>query len=210
MDSKWCFVRGNPGQVFCLWSNLDRPAYQDALLLFLNPCKYRLKSLLGLMFVTAAITAPRTVQAQREAPRGSYLLFSGAFAGGYGGQLGIINARDFFTREVLILGDFHAALDPGNGSNQVVFLIGGALRVFGFDRMIGNAAYRGFDLDLGFRVGPGFTFSTRETRADKNRRFNLFLEPYLRLSVGVGSRNALLFEWATTRPNVRLGFWLGL
>lgn len=146
--------------------------------------------------------------AQRQAPRGSYLMVAGAVLGGYGGQLGYFSVKDFYTREALVLADLHAALDPGNGSNQVVFFIGGSLRTLGFKRTIGNTPYKGFDLDVGFRVGPGFTFSTRETRADKNRRFNLFVEPYARLSVGVGARNAMVLEWATTRPGIRIGIWL--
>ena len=166
--------------------------------------------MLGWVLVVIVLSPAPFAYAQRQAPRGSYLLVAGAVTGGYGGQFGYLNARDFFTQEALVLADFHAALDPGNGSNQVVFFIGGALRALGFKRTIGNTPYQGFDLDVGFRAGPGFTFSTRETRADKNRRFNLFVEPYLRLSIGVGSRNAFLLEWATTRPNVRFGFWLSV
>ncbi len=189
-------------------SPFDRGAYRGVRVLFLTTRKSSLNysTLLGLLFVL--ILFPERASAQRTEPRGSFLQLGTAALGGYGLQVGYVNAKDFFTREVLVLGDVSTAFDPGQGSNQVVFMIGGALRVFGFERTIGNVPYRGFDFDLGFRIGPGLSFSTRETRATKNRRFNLFLEPYLRFSFGFGLLNAFFLEAGTTRPYMRAGMWI--
>ena len=131
-----------------------------------------------------------------------------AAVGGVGVQIGFVNAKDFVTREVTVLADLLTAVDPESGNNQVVVTIGGALRLFGFERTIGNEAYRGYDVDLGFRIGPGLSFSTRETRSEKNKRFRLFLEPYVRISVSTRLIKILFLEAGTTRPCVRLGTWI--
>ncbi len=145
---------------------------------------------------------------QRQEPVGTYMQAGLAAAGGAGVQIGFVNAKDFVTREVTVLADFLTAVDPASGSNQVVVTIGGALRLIGFVRTIGNVAYRGYDVDLGFRVGPGLSFSTRETRSEKNKRFNLFLEPYVRISAGTRLIKFLFLEAGTTRPHFRLGTWI--
>ncbi|GMQ82790.1 MAG: hypothetical protein BMS9Abin05_2252 [Rhodothermia bacterium] len=191
-------------------SRFDRGAYRGVGVLFLTTRKYSLNysTFLGLLIVL--ILFPERASAQRTEPRGSFLQVGPSALGGYGVYVGYINAKDFFTREVLVLGDVRAALDPGHGSNQIVLMIGGALRVFGIERTVGNVPYRGFDTDLGFRIGPGLSFSTRETRATKNQRFNLFLEPYARFSFGIGLLNAAFLEVGTTRPHLRAGVWLRL
>ena len=119
-------------------SRFDRGAYHGVRVLFLTTRKSSLNysTLLGLLFVL--ILFPERASAQRTEPRGSFLQLGTAALGGYGLQVGYVNAKDFFTREVLVLGDVSTAFDPGQGSNQVALMFGGALRVFGFERTIGN------------------------------------------------------------------------
>jgi hypothetical protein len=123
--------------------------------------------------------------------------------------VGVVNARDFFTREVILQTDLRSVVDPQVASSQVVFLLGGAIRVFGFERTIGNVGYRGYDIDAGLRIGPAYSFSTRETAADRNRRFHLFIEPFLRVSARTHLLDVVFLETGTTRPHVRLGVWIG-
>ena len=149
------------------------------------------------------------VFAQRAEPMGNHVVAGLTFLNGYGVQLGLVNARDFFTREVLLHTDLRSVVDPQVASSQVVFLLGGALRVFGFERSIGNVPYRGYDIDTGLRIGPAYSFSTRETDASRNRRFHLFVEPFLRVSARTSLLDVVYLETGTTRPHVRLGIWIG-
>lgn len=182
--------------------------------MFLAPSKYRLNcsyprwTRFALCIILVTVITPSTATGQRQEPTGTFVHAGLAAAGGVGVQFGFVNAKDFFTREVTVLADFLTALDPESGNNQVVVTIGGALRLFGFERTIGNVAYRGYDVDLGFRIGPGLSFSTRETLSEKNKRFNLFLEPYVRISVSSRMIEVLFLEAGTTRPLFRLGIWI--
>ena len=141
---------------------------------------------------------------------GSHVAAGVALVNGTGVQVAYINAQDFFTRELSVQADLGSRFNPGVDRNQLVFAFGGALRVFGFERTIGTVGYRGYDIDVGFRIGPGFSFSTRESRADRNRRFNLVMEPYIRISARTGFVHAVYLEAGTSRPHIRFGFWLQL
>jgi len=77
----------------------------------------------------------------------------------------------------------------------------------GIGRTIGNADYRGWDLDVGVRIGPGLLFEFRESRADKNRRFNLFVEPFARVVARPGG-TTFFAELGGQRPVLRAGFWI--
>lgn len=148
------------------------------------------------------------VAAQSIEPTGSFVSVGLTGLNGFGADLGFVNVGDFFSREVLVHSDLRSVISPGDKSSLVVFSFGGSLRVFGFERTIGNVGYRGYDIDAGFRVGPGFTFSTRETRAEKKRRFNLFMEPFLRVSFRTRLVPVLYLETGTTRPQLRFGAWI--
>lgn len=128
--------------------------------------------------------------------------------GGRGLQLGVLSARTVFTREVLLLTDLEPLVRDVNRQARVVLLPGVSLRLFGFERLIGGAGYRGFDIDIGFRAGPGLTFSGNETEADRNRRFELVLEPFLRITAAQTPRLAWVVELGSTRPAFRAGVWV--
>ncbi len=83
-----------------------------------------------------------------------------------------------------------------------------SLRLFGFERLIGGAAYRGFDVDLGLRAGPGLSFAANETAEERNRRFELAIEPFFRFTTARGRRMAWLAEIGSARPSFRLGMWI--
>ena len=134
----------------------------------------------------------------------------GGLPGG-GVQLGYITARSFFTTE----GFLYAEGTPpafGEGALQVSAGFGGAVRLFGLSRLLGSTAWYAatFNLDLGLRLGPSLHFAEGETAADKNQRFSLFLEPFLRFAPGRGGRWALFFEAGTQRPYLRLGALMDL
>jgi len=171
-------------------------------------CARACRTPFSLCVLLFSISAQCTAYGQQLEPSGTFVHAGIAAGGGAGVQLGFVNAKDFFTREVTVLADLLAAVDPESGSNYVVVTLGGALRLFGFERTIGNVAYRGYDVDLGLRVGPGLSFSTRETRSQKNRRFDLILDPYVRISVSTRLIKVLFLEAGTTRPRFRLGTWI--
>ncbi len=143
---------------------------------------------------------------QRE-PSGVYATTGVAALRGAGITGGVVRARDFFVSEVNLLSDLLPVLDPSRGKRQVVLALGVAVRVFGFERIIGGAAYRGYDIDVGFRVGPGLSFSTRETKASRNTRFSLLVEPYVRYSRKMSPGRIWFFEAGSIRPHFRAGIW---
>ena len=108
----------------------------------------------------------------------------------------------------MILADLDPLWRVADRRARVVVLPGVSLRMFGFERLIGGAAYRGFDIDAGLRAGPGLTFDTDETSAERDRRFELVLEPFLRLTSAGSGRLAWLLEIGSTRPALRFGVWI--
>ena len=128
-----------------------------------------------------------------------------AFPGG-GAQLGFVTARSFFTTETFLYAE---GTPPalGEGSVQLSAAFGAAIRLFGLSRLLGSTAWyvETFNLDVGLRLGPSLHFAENETRADKNQRFSLFLEPFLRFAPGLSADWALFVEAGTHRPYLRLG-----
>lgn len=165
-----------------------------------------------LVFITmlpgAASSRAQTVNPVRLEPTGSQIQATGATWGGNGLQLGIVSARSVFTREIIVLMDAEPVLRDVNRQARVVLLPGVSLRAFGFERLIGGAAYRGFDLNVGFRAGPGITFGSDESLADRNRRFELVLEPFIRITARQNHSLTWLVELGSTRPAARAGFWI--
>lgn len=141
-------------------------------------------------------------------PEGSFLTAGVAAVRGVGVQIGYVTARNFYTREITGIVDLLPLLDRARGSVQLAVTVGGAIRLLGFERTIGNAPYRGYDLDIGFRIGPGLSYAENESRAMRDRRFNLFLEPYLRFTMASGTRRVLYLEAGIIRPHIRLGWWI--
>lgn len=107
-----------------------------------------------------------------------------------------------------MLADIDPLVRDVEGRARVVLMPGMSVRLFGFERLIGGAAYRGFDMDIGLRAGPGLSFNTDESAADRNRRFELVLEPFVRLTTAQSRSVAWMLELGSTRPAARFGVWL--
>ena len=178
-----------------------RPLYPTAPHLFLTGVP-RLVVALVAVFVLSPIPA-----VVGQVPEGAQLQVGPAALPGVGIQLGYVAAKNFFTRELNVVADLSAFRSSGNV--QTALALGGAVRIFGIWRTIGNTPYGGLDVDLGMRIGPGLLFELRESRAAKNRRFNLFVEPFVRTSARVGDTLVYL-ELGGQRPHARAGFWISL
>ena len=88
--------------------------------------------------------------------------------------------------------------------------VGAAFLPLNVWRTIGQADY-GYDLDLGLRLGPRLRFVEEPTRADKNRQFSLFLDPFLRLRGRIGRAPRIYFvEIGPVRPSLRVGLLFGV
>lgn len=164
------------------------------------------------LIVTAACClavagGPSDASAQSVAPSGTHLQAGATVFGGIGVTAGMVDARTLYTREVHLVSDLEPILRKSREQGRVALLLGVGLRLYGFERLIGGAGYRGFDLDIGLRVGPGLSFSTRDSRIARNRRFVLLVEPNVRLSGAIHPSRALFVEAGTTRPYVRFGLW---
>ncbi len=153
-----------------------------------------------LLFLVVALTP-----AAAQTPLGKQVQVGAAGLPGVGLQAGYLAAQNFFTREINLVADLSSF--RSNGDVQTALAIGGSVRIMGIGRTIGNAYYRGWDLDVGARIGPGLLFEFRESRADKNRRFSLFLEPFVRVVARPG-RTAFYAELGAQRPVLRAGFWI--
>jgi hypothetical protein len=144
---------------------------------------------------------------QHIEPRGRYVQVGVATLPGLGLTVGSISARTLYTREVHIISNLQPAFRSTEDQINVAALVGFSVRVFGFERLVGNAGYRGFDVDLGLRAGPGLSFSSRDSKVDKNRRFVLLVDPIARIS---RASNAAIFfmEVGGATPSIRIGVWV--
>ena len=123
---------------------------------------------------------------------------------GIGVQLGYIQTQTIYTLEVMSYAD---ALPWREGYPVYLSVgVGATLRPLGVLRLIGHADY-GYDLDIGVRFGPGLFFTDDATRAEKNRQFSLFLDPFLRFSMRPGN---YFIEVGPQRPYVRMGLWINV
>ena len=157
------------------------------------------------LFILMAGVSPAA--AQTRAPRGTYIQVGPAFASGIGLNVGAASAKTLYTREIQFITDLQPVFSGPEDQARIAALIGFSIRVFGFERLLGNAAYRGFDIDVGLRVGPRLTFSTRDSRFDKNRRFLLVAEPMVRFTRAT-ARFIGFAELGTDSPHARIGIWI--
>ncbi|MCY3630863.1 MAG: hypothetical protein F4X61_00325 [Rhodothermaceae bacterium] len=125
---------------------------------------------------------------------------------GAGMQFVHIQARSIYSLEVLASVD--TELWKERTPVYVSAGVGAALRPLGILRVIGQANYS-YDLYLGIRFGPALTFLHEQTRAEKNRQFSLFLDPFLRYTRPVGQQTAFI-EIGAQRPSLRIGLWIPL
>ena len=139
--------------------------------------------------------------------QGRWLQLTAAAWPGVGAQVVYVQARRMYTFEALAYADFL----PWQDRNPLYVStgVGAAIRPLGVIRTIGGANFA-YDVDLGIRTGPTLTFIQDPTRADKNRQFSLFLDPFVRLELHALDRTTLVLEVGAQRPSFRLGVWLGL
>lgn len=138
---------------------------------------------------------------------GKHIQIGPAGVPGIGVQVGYLSAQNLFTRELNTVADLSSF--GSHGDLQVTAALGGSVRLLGIARTIGKSYYRGWDVDLGLRIGPSLLFEFRESRASKNRRFNLFVEPFARVVASPG-KTIFFAELGVQRPAIRGGFWIGL
>ncbi len=156
-------------------------------------------SLAGICLLSACFCRAQT------APTGRHLQIGPAFVPDYGLQLGYVSLRSFYTREVVL--NFNTSPFRSDGNVQISGGLGGSIRILGISRTIGNAAYRGFDVDVGLRFGPGLVFAFKETRSSKNQRFSLFGDVFTRLTSTLGRHTVWYLEAGLHNPSFRAGVW---
>ena len=159
-----------------------------------------------LVALLLSVAAPLEVRAQIGVAAQPQLQMGLGGLPGAGVQVGYVTARSFFTVESQL---YVEGVLPSFGEGNVHFSagFGGAIRLFGLSRLLGSPAWYVdvFDVDLGLRLGPSLAFAENETPADRNKRFSLFLEPFLRIAPSVAEDWALFVEVGPQRPVVRIG-----
>ncbi len=129
---------------------------------------------------------------------------------GLGLQAGYVAPRSVITTEGMLYVDVTPSFGGGEGSVQISAGIGGALRPLRLARLLTGADPPSYDLDFGLRFGPGLFFAFNETRARKNQRFSLFLDPYARFSSALNTRRTFFIEAGIQRPILRAGIWVDI
>lgn len=127
---------------------------------------------------------------------------------GLGAQVGYLSPGAFFVTEGMVFVDGVPPFLGGEGTVQVSVGGGGAIRTLGIARLFSEEGFEGYDVDFGARFGPALAFSTNETRAEKNQRFSLFFDPYLRFVTRFNERFTVFAEAGAQRPLVRGGLWV--
>jgi hypothetical protein len=123
---------------------------------------------------------------------------------GIGVQATYVAPGRMYTREALLISDLSRL--GSKRSSQVAVAIGGAIRIIGSLEVLGMARPRRYDIHAGVRIGPGLLFRFAEDKADRNRRFSLTFEPFVRYTISL--KRLFYIEAGVTRPNIRLGFKL--
>lgn len=161
------------------------------------------------LFIAAAafsiLVAPAAIGQTRASnelqPAANNVLLGIGALPGIGMQATYIAAGQMYTREALFYADV-SKLNP-RGSTQVAVAIGASMRIVKSLEVLGLSRPRLYDVHLGVRIGPGLLFGFDEERADRNQRFNLVVEPFVRYTL---SRRRLFYiEAGLSRPNVRIG-----
>lgn len=133
-----------------------------------------------------------------------YLQAGVAVIPGVGLQASYVQPRPLYTMEGALYVDFSPSFAGGEGSVQLSGGLGGALRIFGIMRALGDPASAGTDLDFGFRLGPALFFALGESSRSENP-FSLFMEPYGRFSTDLGNDRVGFIELGLQRPVLRAG-----
>ncbi len=182
--------------------SLDKPRGAD--LFLISRKDWRNTAAMALVCLFSAFPA----SAQRTVPGGRHLQIGASVGGGIGLELGNLSVRTVYTRALVLLADLEPLFTNTDRQIRVAVLLGAAIRIFGFERLIGNAAYRGFDIDVGVRAGPAIAFSKDESEGEANRRFELVMDPFVRVYWASKHSVSWYFELGSTRPAFRVGIWI--
>lgn len=164
-------------------------------------------TLLASTLLAGALLAASAAQAQPFGSEGSAMQVGLGAVPGTGVQAVYLQPYTSFTFEAALYADVQAPFsDGGDRRFQAAGAVGGALRILQIARIVVGAGVRG-DLDVGLRAGPGLGFKAQETRVDKNQRFRLLLDPFVRHVRRVGPVH-LFGEAGLARPRLRAGVWL--
>lgn len=134
-------------------------------------------------------------------PGGNNVLLGIAGYPGIGVQATYVAPGRMYTREAVFLAD--VSRFTSTGSSQIAVAIGASLRIVGSLEVLGMARPRTYDVHVGTRIGPGLRFGFDEDRPDRNQRFNLIFEPFVRLTIA--PRRLVYFEAGLARPKIRVG-----
>ncbi|MFT4605172.1 MAG: hypothetical protein ACI9W4_001911 [Rhodothermales bacterium] len=145
------------------------------------------------------LAAPARAQALTD----TYLLVGPATLPGAGVWVSSVKVGPFVTREAALAVAYRSSRD---GSIRTVTTVGGALRLLGARQTVFDGPRGSFDLDLGFRIGPAILFRFEETAIEKNKRFTLVADPFVRIALQ--SKALLSLELGIHRPALRAAVWL--
>lgn len=143
-------------------------------------------------------------EAQQTATEGGHINAGVAVIPGVGLHAAYVQPRALYTMEGALYVDFSPSFAGGEGSIQLSGGLGGALRIFGIMRAIGNPPTPGTDLDFGFRLGPALFFPLGESSRSENP-FSLFMEPFGRFSTELAEDRIAFVELGLQRPILRAG-----
>lgn len=134
-------------------------------------------------------------------PGGDNVLVGAGVLPGLGLQAVYIAAGRMYTREALLLGN--VIPQRVDGSLHAAAAIGAAVRIVGSLETLGMARPRAYDIHVGIRLGPGLRFGFDEDRSDRNQRFSLLFEPFVRYTRHW--RRMVYVEAGGARPTIRAG-----
>ncbi len=164
-------------------------------------------SRLHALLIALAVLGSMPASAQELQTTGKLQLGLGILPG-LGAQVGYLSPGAFFVTEGMLFVDGVPPFLGGEGTVQLSLGGGGAVRTLGIARLFSEEQFEGFDVDFGARFGPALSFGVNETRAEKNQRFSLFFDPYLRFVTRAGGRFTVFAEAGAQRPLVRGGLWI--
>lgn len=126
-----------------------------------------------------------------------------------GVQVGFVAPRGVYTTEGVLYADATSPFSYERRRVRAAGAVGGAVRLVGVVNYFREQPLP-YHVDLGLRLGPGLRFKTQETRAEKNQRFRLIFEPFLRFTYAFERGWTAFAEAGSARPYLRAGLWLRL